>query len=97
MDIAVIICMPQANEFSWTKNSDYLLIANGGTGIGAVDLCSFASEKLKVVASFPTHLDICTNLKIDPTFTRMAMGSLDRMVSLWNLDDMICHHTISFE
>jgi len=36
-------------------------------------------------------------LKIDNSFRRMAVGSGDFNVGLWDLEDMVCHHTLPFD
>ena len=95
----------EVNEFAWTDESRYLLLATGGGNAGAVDIVSFSSEcseekkddSLSVVDSISAHFSYCVQLKLDPTNRRMAVGSLDRTVSLWSVEDMICHHTFSFE
>lgn len=96
----------EVNEFAWTEESKYLLFATGGGNAGAVDIVSFSpdcgeedkkDDGLTIVDSISAHFSYCVQLKVDPTFRRMAVGSLDRTVSLWSVEDMICHNTFSFE
>lgn len=68
-----------------------------GEGVGAVDLISFKNQKLDVITSISAHNCNCTSIRIDPEFRKMAIGSMDFLVSLWDLDDLICHHTINLE
>jgi WD40 repeat protein len=88
----------EVNEFAWMEDSRHLLLATGGGNIGAVDIVSFASgDSLQVVDSVSAHFSYCVQLKVDSTFRRLAVGSLDRSVSLWDLEDMVCHHTFNFD
>jgi THO complex subunit 3 len=48
---------------------------------------------LEITPTLPAHTSNCYCLKVDPTYTRMAVGSADFLVSLWDLNDMACHHT----
>ena len=99
----------EVNEFAWTEDSRHLLLASGGTSAGAVDIISFSEDsasasssssdrgRLELVESVSAHFSYCVNLKVDSTFRRMAVGSLDHTVSLWSVEDMVCHSTFSFE
>jgi len=55
------------------------------------------TNELVAVDSIAGHSSNCTTLRIDATHTRMALGSLDSLVSLWHLDDLICHSTFNME
>ena len=52
---------------------------------------------LQVIESFTAHSSNCFNLAIDISYNRMAVGSFDFTVTLWDLQDMICKTTIAFE
>ena len=50
--------------------------------------------QLNCIQSIPAHTSTCTNLKIDPTFKKMAVGSVDYLVSLWDLNELTCAATV---
>lgn len=93
----------EINELAWSANSDHVLMATGGTGGGSgsvggnLDILEFKNDKLSYVDSICAHTSNCMFLKIDRAFQRMAIGAADSMVSLWDLDDLICYHTIPIE
>lgn len=68
-----------------------------GDGVGAVDLIYTKSSTLQIVSSVNAHTCNCVNVRVDSTFQRMAVGSLDHLVSLWDLSELICHHTFNLE
>lgn len=80
------------NEFVWSANSDYLLAA---TGEGAIDIIN--PEDLKILETITAHVGGCEHLKVDSTYRRMAITSVDCVLSFWDLDDLVCHNTLSFE
>lgn len=66
--------------------------------MGNIDLIGLVNEgELTLVDTLSAHTSNCHCLKVDSGFECMAVGSADFIVSLWQLDDLICHHTISFE
>eukprot|EP00597_Dinobryon_sp_UTEXLB2267_P011493 CAMPEP_0170128898 /NCGR_PEP_ID=MMETSP0020_2-20130122/21485_1 /TAXON_ID=98059 /ORGANISM="Dinobryon sp., Strain UTEXLB2267" /LENGTH=234 /DNA_ID=CAMNT_0010362987 /DNA_START=73 /DNA_END=774 /DNA_ORIENTATION=- len=88
----------EVNEFAWTVNSDHILATTGGEpGVGAVDVVSFQNNKLEVVSSVTAHSSNCMSIAMDRSYRKMAVGSIDFLVSLWDLDDLICHHSFSME
>lgn len=52
------------------------------------------SHALQLCPPMAAHTSNCYCLKVDPTFSRLAVGSADFLVSVWDLDDMVCTHTI---
>ncbi len=56
-----------------------------------------APEELQLVDSVGAHVSNCLTLRVDPGYRRLAAGSLDNCVSFWELDDLVCTHTLSFE
>lgn len=89
----------EINEMSWSANSDHLLVATGCIGgeMGGVNIVSFdASKELKVLTHLPSHNSNCFNLAIDRNFHSMAVASADFLVSLWDLEDLICKCTIPY-
>jgi THO complex subunit 3 len=65
--------------------------------LGAVDLLRVEGKEVRVVDSFAGHSASCTRLRVDSEFRRMAVGSNDNLVSIWDLEDLVCLHTIAFE
>lgn len=88
----------EVNELQWTANSDHLLIATAGADSGSIDIIKFNGEELFLVDTIAAHTSNCFSLKVDSAvFRRMAVGSGDFNVSLWDLGDMVCHHTLPFD
>jgi THO complex subunit 3 len=101
----------QENEFAWSANSDHILVARGLNGVGGVDLLSFthnsknsnsdsatkATPELTLLDTINAHSAASTVLRIDPTYCHMAVGSMDHTVSLWDLEDLVCHHSFALE
>jgi WD40 repeat protein len=86
------------NEIRWTVNSDYLLSATAGGDMGCIDLIHFQDESnLTVIDSISAHTSICYQLQIDSTNRRMAVGGMDNLISLWDLNDLVCHQAIYME
>ena len=88
----------EVNEFSWTANSSHLLVA---TGEGTMDVLSIdldnSSQEMTLLDSYTAHTSTCFALKVDSDYRRLAVGSADHTVSLWDLDDLVCHHTVTFD
>jgi hypothetical protein len=98
-----IRCKFELNEFSWSANSDHLLIA-GATGSsdvmrGVIEVKAFDGAELLDIpgAGFPAHTASCFALRLDPALQRLAVGSSDFCVSLWELDDLTCYAACYFE
>lgn len=87
----------EVNEFKWTANSDYIVAATGGEGFGSIDLIEFVNGELNVVETIAAHCANCVSLSVDAVFRRMAVTSMDFNVSLWDLNDLICLHTVSLD
>ena len=51
-----------------------------------VPLCGYR----QYVRSLQAHTDDCFTISVDPTNRFVAVGSKDSLVSLWDLEDMIC-------
>ena len=82
----------EINEFSWTANSDYLLVATGTPEGGTIDILEFQSSSgsLVVVDSVSAHTSNCYCLKVDAGYQCMAVGSADFLISLWDLQQGVC-------
>ena len=64
-----------------------------------IDILSVAvntdSAEIVPVTSVGAHTSNCYGLKIDKQHRNLALGSADFLVSLWDLEDMVCYNTIS--
>lgn len=89
----------EMNEMSWSFNSDHILVAAGGQEMSGVDIvrvtASDDSADLVPVTSVGAHTANCYCLKVDKSYRRMAVGSADFLVSLWDLEDMVCYNSLS--
>lgn len=86
----------EINEVAWTANSDYILVATGAPE-HQIDLIGFKDTNLNMIEGLSAHTSNARFLKIDPTFRRLAVGSVDHTVSLWDLDDLVCDRTITLD
>jgi WD40 repeat protein len=89
----------QVNELAWSYNGNYILAACGSTdGYGGLDILSFSPDnELELVDTILAHSTNCMQLKIDPSYQRMAISSYDQGISIWDIDTMISTHTITVE
>mmetsp|Transcript_27530 Transcript_27530/g.60950 ORF Transcript_27530/g.60950 Transcript_27530/m.60950 type:complete len:309 (+) Transcript_27530:156-1082(+) len=87
----------EVNELAWSANDQYLFSATGGDGVGAVDVLSMENGELTVVDTIVGHVSNSINLKVDPLYRRMAVGSLDLSISLWDLESLTCTATCPLE
>lgn len=89
----------EINEMSWSYDSDHILLTTGGQEMGGIDIlrmnATADSAEFLPVASVGAHTSNCYCLKIDRSHRRLAVGSADFLVSLWNLEDMVCYATIT--
>lgn len=53
--------------------------------------------ELELIDTMVAHSSNCYNLKIDPTFQRVAVGSFDQCISLWNLETLVSYTTLTME
>lgn len=74
-----------------------MLVAGAADGKGSIDVNRFHDGELEHVTSIICHTAGCANLKIDNQCRRMAVGSLDFSISLWNLADLVCYATVFTE
>lgn len=90
----------EVNEFSWSSNSDHLLVATGcvtGSQMGGINVISFKDDKLNLVHSLAAHNSNCFSLTVDSKFSSCLMGSADFLASMWSLEDLICKYTIAYD
>ena len=88
----------QINEFAFTANSDHIIVAaeSGGnpTDMGGMEIISWQNEELTPVESIPAHTSICMGLSIDRAYRQVAVGSSDYLVSVWDLQELVCKATV---
>lgn len=77
----------QVNEFAWSHDGKLFILT---TDSGA-ELLHYPS--LRHATSLRGHTAPCYCLALDSNGRRIAIGSADAMVSLWDLDEMMCLHT----
>jgi hypothetical protein len=69
-----------------------------GAGAGAVPgSLPVSVGGVEVVQSIAAHVATCTNLRVDSSMRRVAVGGMDCMVSFWDLEDLVCRHTVALE
>ncbi|KAJ8613163.1 hypothetical protein CTAYLR_007534 [Chrysophaeum taylorii] len=76
----------EVNEFVWAPNSAHLLLT---TEHGTVEVLSTDGEAYTMRA----HTDDCYCLAIDAPAGRLAVGSKDSIVSIWDLPNLACIKT----
>merc|ERR1711976_185327 len=68
--------------------------SSGRTDIGCVEILAFDGTEIQQPETVVAHTSNCYCLDIDPSHTRMIVGSADYLVSVWDLDEMICTATV---
>lgn len=90
----------EINELVWSVNSDFLLIATASADSGNIDVIQFQADKSELILcdTIAAHTSNCFTIKMDsPNYRRMAVGGGDYNVSLWDLENLVCHATIPLE
>lgn len=83
----------EANEFCWSPNSEYFFLTAGQSdGSGSIEIIKFSKHKLDKSQSISLagHGAACYCLALCPTGRRLAVGAADSLVSLWDLDGLVC-------
>lgn len=80
----------EVNEFCFSPNSRFLLMT---TELGTVELYNYRQPDSKI-RSIQAHTDDCYCIAVDADHKHLAVGSKDSLVSLWQLDDMICLRSV---
>jgi len=84
----------EVNEFSWDSTGKYFFLTTGQlSGMGTVEVLEFTAKGLHHLKSIPAHTGHCYCLDIDPNGKFLAVGGADTMVSVWDLDELICVQT----
>lgn len=87
----------QVRSMAWAAQSDHLLLGTGSLnseGGGYLELYSCQGGQLEPVECINAHTSYCGALKVDPSFSIVAVASADYIVSLWDLEELICTTTL---
>ena len=89
----------QVRCMAWSRNVDYLLLGTASAGAdhreGYLEVVGVGEGELTLVACIPAHTASCTALRVDPSFRYAAIASSDSLVSVWDLNELICLLTIA--
>ncbi|KAK2567082.1 THO complex subunit 3 [Acropora cervicornis] len=80
----------KVNEISWNNTNDLFFLTNGH---GCINILSYPDLKLQ--QTLHAHPANCICIKFDPKGRYFATGSADALVSLWDLDELVCVRTFS--
>ncbi|MEQ2163432.1 THO complex subunit 3 [Goodea atripinnis] len=75
----------EVNEISWNNDNDMFFLTNGN---GCINILSYPD--LKPIQSINAHPSNCICIKFDPTGKYFATGSADALVSLWDVEELVC-------
>uniref|UniRef100_A0A7S2WWN2 Anaphase-promoting complex subunit 4 WD40 domain-containing protein n=1 Tax=Rhizochromulina marina TaxID=1034831 RepID=A0A7S2WWN2_9STRA len=91
----------QVEEFCFSPNSRYLILT---TEHGTLELHRFlgsssstapvSSKSSSHVRSVQAHTGNCYCLRVDPANRYMAVGSKDSLISIWEMDDLLCRRCL---
>lgn len=79
------------------NNNTAANLSSAASNTSATSTAVTAVTELAVLDRVCAHVHNCVGVKVDAGFRRMAVGSMDQYVSLWDLEDMVCLHNISVE
>ncbi|KAF4519655.1 hypothetical protein B566_EDAN004992 [Ephemera danica] len=80
----------EVNEIAWNKQNKLFYLTNGQ---GCVHILSWPTLKLQYVLQ--AHPGTCICIDFDPTGKYFATGSADALVSLWDVDELVCLRTFT--
>eukprot|EP00873_Tetraselmis_striata_P045282 jgi/Tetstr1/465546/TSEL_010215.t1 len=78
----------EVNEICWNKSSDLFLLT---TGNGTIEMLQYPS--MESVHSLKAHTSNCFCIGFDPAEKYLASGGADALVSLWDVEDLVCIQT----
>ncbi|XP_070674750.1 THO complex subunit 3-like [Malus domestica] len=83
----------EVNEIAWSTTSEifFLTIGNGENNFLLVEVLAYPS--LKPVDTLMAHTAACYCIAIDLIGRYFAVGSVDSVVSLWDISEMLCVKT----
>ncbi|XP_065890171.1 THO complex subunit 3-like [Dysidea avara] len=80
----------EVNEMTWNHSNDMFFLTNG---IGCINILSYPD--LKQLHVLNAHASNCICIKFHPSGKYFATGSADALVSLWDVDELVCIRTFS--
>ncbi|KAK2106965.1 THO complex subunit 3 [Saguinus oedipus] len=75
----------EVNEISWNNDNNKFFLTNGN---GCINILSY--PELKPVQSINAHPSNCICIKFDPMGKYFVTGSADALVSLCDVDELVC-------
>lgn len=80
----------EVNEISWDNENSFFYLTNGQ---GCIHILSYPDLQLRCVLT--AHPANCICIEFDPTGKYFATGSVDALVSLWDVHELVCVRTFS--
>ncbi|ESN92078.1 hypothetical protein HELRODRAFT_186178 [Helobdella robusta] len=80
----------EVNEISWNNQGNLFFITSGQ---GSVHIWSY--PELKSLHAIQAHPANCICIEFDPTSRYFAVGGADALVSLWDVDELVCVRTFT--
>jgi len=87
----------EVNELAWSPNSQFLFMTTGVAEPGGTVQVQrhVRGEILRHEATLAAHTSNCFSVRVHAGARRMAVGSADTLLSVWDLEEMYCMHCIS--
>jgi len=80
----------EVNEMSWDKSGQFFFLTSG---LGCIHVYSYPDmAPVQVLQAHPSN---CICVEFDPTGKYFATGSSDALVSLWDVNELICVRTFN--
>lgn len=80
----------EVNEISWNIENSHFFLTNGQ---GCIHILSWPELQLQHILT--AHPANCICIEFDPTGKYFATGSVDALVSLWDVQELVCIRTFS--
>ncbi|XP_074642173.1 THO complex subunit 3-like [Tubulanus polymorphus] len=80
----------EVNEISWNNEGDLFFLTSGN---GSIHILNYPDLKLQYVLN--AHPANCICIEFDPKGKYFATGSADALVSLWDMNELVCVRTLS--
>ncbi|DBA03436.1 TPA: hypothetical protein N0F65_002844 [Lagenidium giganteum] len=90
----------EANEVQFSQTGFLFVAAGHPTGYGMLDIMRIVAEKkgaanLESVHKVTAHAGSCFCIDFHPNGRYVALGSIDSLVSLWDLEELYCVRTFA--